>query len=113
MEGHTYVLVHDVLQSLYLHIANALNRVSLVNLPESARIHGKQQVFLHTMSEPPAAIQPKQHAFAWADLQQPHCAAVAESTVRLKMTRHMITIKMVVLFPSIASSCCYLPWLPS
>ncbi|BAF21408.2 Os07g0432300 [Oryza sativa Japonica Group] len=27
-------------------------------------------------------------------MQQPHCAAVAESTVRLKMTRHMITIEV-------------------
>jgi hypothetical protein len=56
---------------------NALNRVTSVNLPESARIHGKQQVFLQTESEPPAAIQPKQHAFAREDMQQPHCAAVA------------------------------------
>ena len=105
MEGHTYVLVHDMLQSLYLHIRNALNRVTLVNLPESARIHGKQQVFLQTESEPPAAIQPKQHAFAREDMQQPHCAAVAQATVRLKMTMHMITIEVVVLFPSIASCC--------
>ena len=92
---------------------NALNRVSLLNLPESDRTHGKQQVFLQSESEPPAVIQAKQHAFARADTQQLHCAAVAGLTLRLKMTRHMITIKAVVLFPSIAFSCCYLPWLPS
>nr|BAC84676.1 hypothetical protein [Oryza sativa Japonica Group] len=27
-------------------------------------------------------------------MQQPHCVAVAESTVRLKMTSHMITIEV-------------------
>jgi hypothetical protein len=55
-----------------------LHKVYSVNLPESARIQGKQQVFLHIMSEPPAAIQAKQHAFARALTQQLHCAAVVE-----------------------------------
>ncbi|CAO2168931.1 unnamed protein product [Urochloa humidicola] len=95
-----------MLKSLHVRITNALNRVTLVNLPESARTHGKQQVFLQTVSERPKAIQVKQHAFARADTQQLHCAAVVESTVRLIMTRHKITIKVVVLFPSISSSCC-------
>jgi hypothetical protein len=35
-------------------------------------------VFLQAVSEPPAAIQAKQHAFARAALQQLHCAAIAE-----------------------------------
>jgi hypothetical protein len=51
-----------------------------VNLPESVRLQGKQQVFLQAKSEPPAAIQAKQHAFARALMQQLHCAAVAELT---------------------------------
>jgi hypothetical protein len=101
---------------MYIH--KVLNRVSLANLPESERMQGKQQVFLQIVSVPPAAIQAKQHAFARALTQQPHSAAVAELIVRLKMSRHMITIKVVVLvsllLTSISSCCrCYLPLLPS
>lgn len=91
MEVHTYVLVDDTIQSLNVHISKALNRLSLVNLPKADK----------TVSEPPAAIQAKQHAFARAALQQLHCAAIAEFTVMLTMSRDMITIKAVVLFPSI------------
>lgn len=78
MEGYTYVLVHKTIHSLHADISKTLHKVSSVNLPESARIQGKQQVFLHIVSEPPAAIQAKQHAFARALTQQPHCAAVVE-----------------------------------
>ncbi|KAB8105197.1 hypothetical protein EE612_038805 [Oryza sativa] len=78
--------------------------IDVMPTPQGSARHGEQPVNLppslvlpssdETESEPPAAIQPKQHAFAREDMQQPHCAAVAESTVRLKMTRHMITIEM-------------------
>jgi len=85
-----------------------------VNLPESDRRQGKQQVFLQILSEPPAAIQAKQHAFAREDLQQLHSAAVAEFTVMLKMSKDMITIKVVILFPSIFHFQLLRPaWLPS
>jgi hypothetical protein len=44
-----------------------LNYVSSANsVPGSSRKHGKKQVFLQTLSELPATIQPKQHAFARA-----------------------------------------------
>jgi hypothetical protein len=75
-----------------------LNYVNSANsVPDSSRKHGKQQVFLQTPSELPAAIQPKQHAFARALMQQPHSFAVAELTATLKaMSRHMSTAPAVV-----------------
>jgi hypothetical protein len=75
-----------------------LNYVSSANsVPDSSRKHGKQQVFLQTLSEPPAAIQPKQHAFARELMQQPHFFAVAELTATLKaMSRHMSTAPVVL-----------------
>jgi hypothetical protein len=87
----------------YVHInaphSKAFKLVSLVNLPESVRLQGKQQVFLQAKSEPPAAIQAKQHAFARALLQQLHCAAVAELTAMLKTIRasNMSTTEVLVL----------------
>jgi hypothetical protein len=75
-----------------------LNYVSSANsVPDSSRKHVKQQVFLQTPSELPAAIQPKQHAFARALMQQPHSFAVVELTATLKaMSRHMSTAPVVV-----------------
>ncbi|BAH93895.1 Os07g0429500 [Oryza sativa Japonica Group] len=78
--------------------------IDVMPTPQGSARHGEQPVNLppspvlpssdETELEPPAAIQPTQHAFAREDMQQPHCAAVAESTVRLKMTRQMITIEV-------------------
>jgi hypothetical protein len=76
-----------------------------MNLPESPK-QGKQQVFLQTESVPLAAIQAKQHAFARELEQQPQSSAVAELTVRLRMSTHMITIEVVVFLP--ATCLCYL-----
>jgi hypothetical protein len=112
MEGHTYVLLHRAVKSLNVHVSKALNKVSFVNLPEADKKQGKQQVFLQAVSEPPAAIQAKQQAFARAALQQLHCAAIAEFTVMLKMSRDRITIKVVDLFPSIFLLL-NLSWLPT
>jgi hypothetical protein len=87
----------------YVHInaphSKAFKIVSLVNLPESVRLQGKQQVFLQAKSEPPAAIQAKQDAFARALMQQLHCAAVAELTAMLKTIRasNMSTTEVLVL----------------
>jgi hypothetical protein len=54
---------------------------------------------LQAKSEPPAAIQAKQDAFARALMQQLHCAAVAELTAMLKTIRasNMSTTEVLVL----------------
>jgi len=85
-----------------------LQSVSLANLPESLRKQGKQQVFLQTVSEPPAVIQAKQHAFARELSQQLHSAAVAELTAMLRTIRQMSTTEVrvlvsLILLPSIFS----------
>jgi hypothetical protein len=73
--------------------------VSVANLTESIRLQGKQQVFLQVKSEPPAAIQAKQHAFARELMQQLHCASVAEVTAMLKtiMVSNKSTTEVLVL----------------
>nr|BAC84675.1 hypothetical protein [Oryza sativa Japonica Group] len=56
--------------------------IDVMPTPQGSARHGEQP-----MNLPPSPVLPSSD-------EQPHCAAVAESTVRLKMTRHMITIEV-------------------
>jgi hypothetical protein len=89
--------IDDYMQNCAYHKI-PINYVNSANsVPVSSRKHGKPQVFLQTPSEPPAAVQPKQHALARALMQQPHSFAVVELTAMLKaINRHMSTAPVVV-----------------